>query len=220
MEETSWGPAVVKSIASQVRRYRKERGMSVQQLADVCEQLGWPIKRTVLSNLESGYRETITVPELVVLATALGVPPIQLLYPVGAVEDVELLPGRTVPTEEAVLWFAGWHEPFRDEVKDRVGQGRHNPQTGLHEWYETPYEDAGAPIRLYAEHRVLLQEYEDAVQEAARRLGGDAPAADYRVEVAEIRKRIETALRAKRVEMSRREVAVLPDLPPELAHLR
>jgi transcriptional regulator with XRE-family HTH domain len=219
MEKPEWGPRYVQVIASQVRRYRTERGMSAQALSDACGALGWPIKRSVLSNLESGYRETVTVPELVVLARALEVPPVQLVYPLGTTAEVEVLPGETVKTEDAMLWFTGWRDLFKDEAETRIGHGNQSPESGLHEWYETGYDDAGAPVHLYAEHRQLLDEYSEATMEAARRLGSDAPAAKLRSEVAAIRKRSEDAIRAKRAEMRRRGITVLPDLPSELEHL-
>lgn len=220
MEKPPWGPATVKHIADEVRRHRNARGMSTQQLADACAALGWPIKRTVLSNLESGYRETITVPELMVLARALEVPAIQLLYPLGSESEVEILPGRTVSTEAAMLWFTGWYDPFRDEARTLIGHGPDVPAGDLHDWYETGYEDAGAPVHMYAEHRQFVERYEAAETEAARRLPRDRTDDAYRAEVAMLRKETEDLIRAKRQEMRRRGVAVLPDLPPGLEHLR
>jgi len=107
MEQIDWGPRLVRLIAGEIRRLRKERGFSAQGLADRCAELGWPIKRSVLSNLESGYRETITVPELLVLARALGVPPLRLLLPLGHSDTVEILPNVDMVTTDALLWLRG-----------------------------------------------------------------------------------------------------------------
>lgn len=107
MEQAEWGPRLVKVIAGEVRRHRTRRGMSAQALADACAALGWPIKRTVLSNLESGYRETITVPELFVIAQALEVAPLQLLLPLGYADNVEVAPGVEVATPDALRWLTG-----------------------------------------------------------------------------------------------------------------
>jgi len=52
----------------------------------------------VISNLESGYRKMITLPELFVLAEALGVPPLMLMLPLGQADQIEILPGRIVST--------------------------------------------------------------------------------------------------------------------------
>lgn len=218
MEQQPWGPATVKSIAKEVRRRRQALKMSTQQLADACAAQGFPIKRTVLSNLESGYRETITVPELIVLAKALEVAPIQLVYPIDAEPEVEVLPGHSVPTERAMLWFTGWLDLFKEESDHAVGHGQLDPSSGLHEWYETRYADATAVIGMYAEHRALIAEYEDAPLAAIRRVGStDAPG--YRDEVASLRKQIEERIKAKRAEIRRRGIAALPPLPPELERL-
>jgi len=211
---------MVKRIAGEVRRYRLARGMSTQQLADACSDLGLPIKRTVLSNLESGYRETITVPELLVLARALGVPPIRLLFPLGAKPKLEVLPGRTVDTEAAMLWFTGWHDLFREDSGELVGQGTYDPDSGLREWYETPYWDAAYPVHAYHEHRELLQQHAEAVRDALRGLGADHTPEDLRDEVARRRRQTEMAIRIVRRQMRSRGMTVLPELPPELEHLR
>jgi hypothetical protein len=81
--------------------------MSAQALSDACAKLGWPIKRSVLSNLESGYRETITVPEVFILAQALEVPPLLLLLPLGNADTVRVRPGTEVPTNDALRWLLG-----------------------------------------------------------------------------------------------------------------
>ncbi len=81
--------------------------MTAQALAAACADLGLPIGRVVIANLERGHRETITVGELMVLAAALGVPPVTLVFPVGEAGEVEYLPGRTEDAWDAALWFAG-----------------------------------------------------------------------------------------------------------------
>lgn len=95
------------TIAREVRRLRLERGMSAQRLSDACTELGAPIPRTVLSNLENGRRGNVTVAELFVLAKALSVPPATLVFPVGLEASVEVLPGTEVSSEAAVDWVAG-----------------------------------------------------------------------------------------------------------------
>lgn len=109
MEQLEWGPRLVRVIARQIRRHRERKRpkMSAQALATRCAQLGWPIKRSVLSNLESGYRETITVPELFVIAAALEVPPSDLIAPLGRVDEVEILPGMSATPEAVADWLAG-----------------------------------------------------------------------------------------------------------------
>ncbi|WP_075662273.1 helix-turn-helix domain-containing protein [Streptomyces acidiscabies] len=102
-----WSTRLALSIAQEVRRHRQAQGLSAQQLSDRCTELGMPIQRSVLANLESGRRTTVTVAEVLVLATALNIPPGLLLFPVGYAEVVEFLPGRQVDTLDAVDWLSG-----------------------------------------------------------------------------------------------------------------
>lgn len=81
--------------------------MSVQKLADVTDELGMPIPRSVLANLESGRRETVTVAEVLVLAAALDVAPIDLICPVGFDKQTEMLPGRAMDPLTARRWITG-----------------------------------------------------------------------------------------------------------------
>lgn len=109
-QETSgddWSAGLARSIAQEVRRHRLARGWSAQQLSSRCEALGVPIQRSVLANLESGRRTTVTVAEVTVLARALDVPPVALIYPVGYVADVEVSPGAWTSPLVAAKWFTG-----------------------------------------------------------------------------------------------------------------
>lgn len=81
--------------------------MSTQQLADRTAELGLPIQRSVLANLENGRRGSVSVAELLVLAAALDAAPVDLLYPVGLEEQIEMLPGRMTDSLGVVSWFCG-----------------------------------------------------------------------------------------------------------------
>jgi transcriptional regulator with XRE-family HTH domain len=107
-----WSTRLAWSVAHEVRRHRQGQGLSAQQLADRCAELGMPIQRSVLANLESGRRTTVTVAEILVLAAALDIPPALLLFPVGHAESVEVLPGKQQESLEAVEWFSGARRPL------------------------------------------------------------------------------------------------------------
>lgn len=83
------------------------RKFSTQALADRTAQLGHPLDRSVIAKLEKGHRQSISVPELLVLAHALGVPPLMLVLPLGQDQAVEVLPGRTVAVTDALRWLTG-----------------------------------------------------------------------------------------------------------------
>ena len=87
--------------------------MSAQELADACEELGYPIPRNVIANMESGRRATLPLVEVMVLAEALHTYPICLIYPVGYVEQVQPLPFKyPKPTWDAMHWFTGESDEF------------------------------------------------------------------------------------------------------------
>ncbi|WKK13876.1 hypothetical protein QYN14_10030 [Rhodococcus ruber] len=82
--------------------------MTVQQLADETERLGHPLNRVVITKLENKNRgDHLPVVDLIVLAAALRVPPIQLLYPGFPEGETEYLPGVTMPAVDAALTFSG-----------------------------------------------------------------------------------------------------------------
>ncbi|MEV0282454.1 helix-turn-helix transcriptional regulator, partial [Streptomyces sp. NPDC050610] len=54
-----WVDRVKANVAGEVRRRRKEKGWSAQDLADRCERLGHPIPRNVIANMESGRRASL-----------------------------------------------------------------------------------------------------------------------------------------------------------------
>lgn len=90
------------------------RKLTAQALAERCARLGLAIGRPAIAKLESGHRQTITVGEVQVIAQALGVAPADLLFPVGHVPEVEVLPGRHVDPWAARQWFYGNSEDPAD----------------------------------------------------------------------------------------------------------
>ena len=61
----------------------------------------------MIVDLEIGRRAHISVAELLVIAAALGVPPVLLICPVGDTDEIEVLPGQSRPAFRAVQWFSG-----------------------------------------------------------------------------------------------------------------
>ncbi|WP_406321627.1 helix-turn-helix domain-containing protein [Streptomyces sp. NBC_01637] len=103
-----WVDRVQANVAGEVRRRRKEMGWSAQELADRCEQLGHPIPRNVIANMESGRRAGLPLVDVLVLAAALETYPACLIFPVGYVEQTQELPfEQLVPTWDALRRFTG-----------------------------------------------------------------------------------------------------------------
>ncbi|MGW4633668.1 hypothetical protein [Nocardia sp. NPDC004415] len=78
-------------------------------MSDRTAELGWRVGRSTIADLEAGRRAKLEVPELIVLAEALGVPPAVLLYPdtLDGAAEVEYLPGERHPARWARERFAG-----------------------------------------------------------------------------------------------------------------
>jgi transcriptional regulator with XRE-family HTH domain len=121
MSQENWQEGLTRIVAGEVRRYRHERQMSAQRLADRCAMLGFPIPRPVLSNIENGRREAITLPELLVLAAALEVPPLLLVIPVGRQGSIEIVPHVNVLIWEAARWWRGERTGFQNLGDGPVG---------------------------------------------------------------------------------------------------
>lgn len=103
-----WADRVKANVAGEVRRRRKEMGWSAQDLADQCEQLGHPIPRNVIANMESGRRASLPLVDVMVLAAALETYPVCLIFPVGYVGRTQELPFQSlVPTWDALRRFTG-----------------------------------------------------------------------------------------------------------------
>lgn len=159
VEAERWKAQLAETVGRQVRRYRLERGLSVQKLADVCtEEYGLPIKRSVLANFEGGRRPTVSLMELLVLARVLRVPPVLLVFPVGAEQEIEVLKGQSVPAWDGLKWFTG-ESRFPAPL---IPHGEVDGNTGLPEWYEDPeagWKEGASPVALYREHSHLLLEW-------------------------------------------------------------
>lgn len=114
LSANEWAAQIAKQVGRQVAHYRAQvqdpkgkRGITAQALAERCNQLGLPLDRAVIAKLEKGMRQTITVGELLILARALGVPPLHLTLPIGSEDVAEILPGEPVDTWAAAKWFTG-----------------------------------------------------------------------------------------------------------------
>ena len=116
-QNEEWASDWSRRIGENVRRLRKHRALSAQQLSDRCAELGYVVPRSTIANLESGRRTTVPVQEVAVLAAALEVPPMAVLFPVVEPNDtLEVLPGVNVLGVEGAWWF-GYGQILRDTAK-------------------------------------------------------------------------------------------------------
>jgi transcriptional regulator with XRE-family HTH domain len=97
-------------VGAEVKRLRGKR--SGQWLSERTAEIGHGLSRTLISELERGDRSYLSTTELTVLAKALNVAPVALLFPGPYDEDIEITPGARMSRIAAVEWFAGNTDPM------------------------------------------------------------------------------------------------------------
>lgn len=113
-----WSADLTRSIAGNLRRCRKAKRWSARELSETCDVLGYPIPRTTISDLENGRRLFLSVAELLMLARALEVSPLELVFPQDQDEDVRLSPEEWFPSVDAARWWSG--APMDGVARDAV----------------------------------------------------------------------------------------------------
>ncbi|MFZ1178056.1 MAG: helix-turn-helix transcriptional regulator [Mycobacterium sp.] len=88
---------------------RKALDLTANELARRTEGLGYPISRSTIAKIESNLRSgKIDVAEVLVLAAALDIPPVLLLFPqIGTDGGAIILPKFRAKEDDAVRWMSG-----------------------------------------------------------------------------------------------------------------
>lgn len=214
MTNRPWARETTYRVGQEARRLRGDR--TVQWLSDRTDELGHRVGRSRLSDLERGDRGgVLDVAELVVLAKALEVPPLQLLLPIGHETMTEVLPGTAVPTWLAAKWFTG-----ESAFPVPVSGGGWGASGDYPAW------KASAPL-LFRDMDKRWQQLTGARDEVreARRMAAEAGTADdreagiRRIKLSEeLLRRAEDEVRLYRDYIRQRGFDP-GELPPELAHL-
>ncbi|WP_143545712.1 helix-turn-helix domain-containing protein [Rhodococcus sp. 14-2470-1a] len=104
-----WQMEISANAAAGLRYWRQDvRGITAATLARRCSELGFPVTRVAISKIENNSRQgKLEVSELIVLARALRIAPVQLLYPHIPDGRVEYLPHSVVRETVALDWFVG-----------------------------------------------------------------------------------------------------------------
>jgi transcriptional regulator with XRE-family HTH domain len=105
-DNDEWPAAFTAQMGAAIKAAREAQSLSAVKLAARTEDLGCPIHRVGITKIEAGER-ALTVPELMVIAAALGTTPLALIFPSPVIESIEVLPGKNLSTIEAVGWFTG-----------------------------------------------------------------------------------------------------------------
>ena len=111
-----WDEELVRTIGREMRKARGSR--SARWLSDQTAALGLRVSPSIIAKLDSGRRgNVLSVPELLVIAAALRMPPALLIFPGYPDGTVEHLPGRDSWSSDAVEWVCGAGRlPFTVEV--------------------------------------------------------------------------------------------------------
>lgn len=123
-EQTPWPLAWSAQIGTRIRTLRDAAGLSAQKLSDKCDELGFPIPRSTIANIESGRKEAIPVHEVAVLAAALGAPPAALLFPLDESITVPVLPSVGLNPIEGWMWFSGNAWMYNAHLPSSLEPGR------------------------------------------------------------------------------------------------
>lgn len=193
--EAPWPVRLTRLIADEIRHHRQALGLSAQQLADRCAQLGLDIPRATLADLENKRRANLAIAELLIIARALEISPLLLIAPVGRQETMEILPGLMAAPWDAIRWLEG--EVDLQELPE--GQIK----------AVTPEDWDEQPLFLFGFHQRLIFRWR-----SAQKAIFDRP--DQRgAWLAEIHQEVADELRRVRSRM-RRLGLTPPPLPPEL----
>lgn len=119
MTQRPWAEQLAHGVARELRRHRERRGLSAQELADACAEMGMPMQRSVIANFENGRRASVGVAELLVFAAVLKIPPVWLIAPMGFEESVRILPKDDGDPYAAAMWFCGGNA--RDGEEEAYG---------------------------------------------------------------------------------------------------
>jgi transcriptional regulator with XRE-family HTH domain len=99
---SEWSQRIGVSVAAK----RREARMTAEQLAARTRDLGYEVTRSTIANIESGRRDVVTVQQVTVIAMALDVSPVVLMFDLAA-DSVDLLPGDVMSGIAASEWWSG-----------------------------------------------------------------------------------------------------------------
>jgi transcriptional regulator with XRE-family HTH domain len=95
-----------RAIAAEVRKLRRARDWTADELAERVTATGYPCDRSVVSSVESGRRKSITPTEVMIFAWVLDVAPVDLLCPADA-DTFQITPAAApISADEARRWIA------------------------------------------------------------------------------------------------------------------
>ncbi|MHA7661859.1 hypothetical protein [Mycolicibacterium sp. HS_4_1] len=168
---TTWDVAQAQRIGAAIKTLRGDR--SAQWLAERTAEIGLPISRSTIADLENRRRRYVSTAELCVLAWALRVPPIRLLFPDLPDGLVEVVPGEEYPSIVAATWFSG-ETLFLPEFEPKTQEA--DEAQWLHDVQAAREISDGARLVQLSRERIAQQSRIGSLTKLAARLrdSGDA----------------------------------------------
>lgn len=117
-EPQDWAEGTAARVAREITRLRDKR--SAQWLSDRTAELGFRLSRSMITDLENGRRKYIAIHELIMLAQALSVAPLELLYGNDNGAIIEFHPGDQVTRLTAVQRFSGIDEDVLARYEETI----------------------------------------------------------------------------------------------------
>ena len=180
---TGWPAAMNRAVGTEVKRLRRARQWTQEELADRLREIGVDFSTSAVVNLEAHRRQGVALHELIALAAVLGTSPLALALP-DRRAPVELLPDRrdpvarqvgaspqTTDATSAVTWFAGMYLPPAVMIDEGDPDGA-----------RARYEAANRGLDLLREHEAFARD----LLAVAQLRGGDTTDL-YRSRIAALR---------------------------------
>lgn len=108
VDAKAWQLAIATRVGKVLYDYRRRYNLTAEAMGERTAALGYPISRIAISKIENNNRSgKLDVAELIVLAAAMNMPPLALLYPALPDGEVDLLPQQPARSIVAARWFSG-----------------------------------------------------------------------------------------------------------------
>lgn len=190
MTSETWADGQARRIGEAIKRLRGKR--SAQWLSDQTDALGHRVSRSTISEIETGRKKSVTTVELSILSWALGVPPVQLMFPSMPDGPAEVIPNVEVTCIDASMWMSG--ERTFDGAITRLDRDRRPLEAKLEN------DSAAGRLVMLSRERAEIQSQMAGLLYAVSRLNDNSDQADgFTAQLGRMRERIqllETELRS------------------------
>lgn len=146
-EWRSYEQRFASDVLARVRLCKKDRRLTAKEIADRLALAGWPLSLSSLNGmLGAKGRKSISVTEVIALARALEVTPVELLLPITTGGEVEIGPGENLHAFDAYRYFTAATRGLPEYVED-PGHWTHIPG---------PWDPVSVLLDAFARHASVL----------------------------------------------------------------